>query len=91
MQHVNSEKAELIAKVLAKVVRAKRESMGKSQRMLADEFDFPRSLLSRLENGINEPKLVSVWTISEALQMKTSKLIELVENELPDNFSFVEK
>ena len=91
MQHANTKKSELIFKALAKVIRQEREKQNKSLRVLADEYDIPKSLLSRLENGINEPKLISIWTISEALNMPVSELIKLVENELPENFSLTDK
>ncbi len=91
MQHVNYKNADIIFKALAKVIREQREKQGKSQRLLADECSFQRSLLSRLENGLNEPKLVSIWTIAEALRMKPSNLIKLVESELPKGFSLIEK
>ncbi len=91
MQHANTKKSELIFKALAKVIRQEREKQNKSLRVLADEYDIQKSLLSRLENGINEPKLISIWTISEALNMPISELIKLVENELPENFSLTDK
>lgn len=91
MQHVNFKDSGLIFEAMAKVIRTKREALGKSQRVLADEFAFQRSLLSRLENGVNEPKLISIWTVSEALGLKPSELIKMVENELPDNFSLIDK
>lgn len=91
MQHANTKKSEIIIKALAKVIRQERENQNKSLRVLADEYDIPKSLLSRLENGINEPKLISIWTISEALNMPVSELIKLVENELPENFSLTDK
>lgn len=91
MQHANTKKSEIIFKALAKVIRQERENQNKSLRVLADEYDIQKSLLSRLENGINEPKLISIWTISEALNMPVSELIKLVENELPENFSLIDK
>ena len=91
MQHANTKKSEIIFKALAKVIRQEREKQNKSLRVLADEYDIQKSLLSRLENGINEPKLISIWTISEALNMPVSELIRLVENELPENFSLTDK
>ncbi len=90
MQHVNFENSGLIFEALAKVIRTRRESLGKSQRVLADEFAFQRSLLSRLENGVNEPKLVSIWTVSEALGLRPSELIKMVEDELPEGFSLID-
>ncbi len=91
MQHVNFENSGLIFEALAKVIRTKRESLGKSQRVLADEFAFQRSLLSRLENGVNEPKLVSIWTVSEALGLRPHELIKMVEDELPESFSLIDR
>lgn len=91
MQHANSKKSEIIFQTLAKVIKAEREKQGKSLRLFADEFDIQKSLLSRIENGINEPKLISIWTISEALGIPISKLLKKVENKLPDNFYLIEK
>ena len=91
MQHVNFENSGLIFEALAKVIRTKREALGKAQRVLADEFAFQRSLLSRLENGVNEPKLVSIWTVSEALGLRPHELIKMVEDELPESFSLIDR
>ena len=63
MQHVNSKKAKKIIKVLASILKEERLKQNKSQRLLADEFDIPKSMLSRLENGVNEPKLVSLISL----------------------------
>lgn len=89
MQHVNYKNADIIFKALADVIKEEREKQGKSQRLLADECSFQRSLLSRLENGLNEPKLVSIWTVAEALRMKPSKLMKMVEDKLPNGFSLI--
>ena len=89
MQHQNSKKAEIVFKTLAKVIRREREKQNKSLRILADEYDIQKSLLSRLENGVNEPKLISIWTISEALNMPVSSLLRLVEEELPRGFTLL--
>lgn len=91
MQHLNSKKSEIIFKTLARVIRREREKQNKSLRVLADEYDIQKSLLSRLENGVNEPKLISIWTISEALNISVSELIRMVEEELPEEFSLIDK
>lgn len=91
MQHSNTKKSEIIFQSLAKVIKREREKQNKSLRVLADEYDIQKSLLSRLENGINEPKLISIWTISEALNMTVSELIKLVEEELPEDFSLTDR
>ncbi len=91
MQHSNSKKAEMIYKILGNILRSKRENLNKSQRILADEFYIQKSLISRLENGINEPKLVSLWTLCNALDIKISDLFKEVENSLPVDYSLIEK
>ena len=67
------------------------KKQNKSLRLFADEFDIQKSLLSRIENGVNEPKLISLWTISEALGIPISQLLKKVEKELPKDFSLIEK
>lgn len=87
MQHKENKKAELIFRLLAHELKAEREKQKKSLRILAYEFDIQKSLISRLENGINEPKLISIWTLCEALNIKPSELLKRVEDNLPDEFS----
>ena len=91
MQHKGNKKAELIFRLLAHELKAEREKQKKSLRILAYEFDIQKSLISRLENGINEPKLISIWTLCEALNIKPSELLKRVEDNLPDEFSLIEK
>ena len=91
MQHVNSKKAKIIITLLSQIIKNERIKQNKSQRLLADEFDIPKSMLSRIENGINEPKLISLFSICEALNIKLSNVIRTLEEELPKNFSLIEK
>ena len=90
MQHANSKKSEIIFAILAQQLKQERENQNKSIRLLADEFDIQKSLISRLENGINEPKLISLWTVCEALNIKPSELLKRVEQNLPSEFSLIE-
>ena len=90
MQHANSKKSEIIFATLAQQLKQEREKQNKSIRLLADEFDIQKSLISRLENGINEPKLISIWTLCEALNLKPSELLRRVEENLPCEFSLIE-
>lgn len=91
MRQRESKKADLIFSLLAKELKTEREKQKKSIRLLAYEFDIQKSLISRLENGINEPKLISLWTLCEALNIKPSELLKRVEEDLPEDFSLIEK
>lgn len=91
MRHTNSKKAEIIIELIAQALREEREKLNKSQRVLADEYDIQKSLINRLENGSNEPKIISLWSVCDALDIKISDLIKKVEQKLPANFSLIEK
>lgn len=90
MQHANTKKSSIIFKLLAEELKKERERQNKSLRLLAYEYDIQMSLLSRLENGINEPKLISIWTVSEALGVKPSELLKRIEDKLPEGFSLID-
>ena len=90
MQHKNTKKSQLIFKLLSDEIKQARTSQNKSLRVLADEFDIQRSLLSRIENGINEPKIISIWTICESLGIKPSELFSRIEQKLPDDFTLLD-
>ena len=91
MQHVNTKKSEIIFRILAQELKKEREKKNKSIRTLAYEYDLQISLISRLENCINEPKLISVWSVCEALGIKPSELLQRIENNLPKTFSLFDK
>lgn len=76
---------------MGRLIKEERIRQNKSQRILADEFDIQKSMLSRIEGASNEAKIISLYMICEALGIKLSDLILKVEKELPDDFSFVEK
>jgi len=90
MQHKNPEKAQIVLNTPAEIIREERIAGNKSQRLLADEYDIQKSLLSRIENGLNEPKLISIFTICEALDIKVSVLFKKLEKRLPENFSLID-
>ena len=91
MQHANTKKSNIIFKAFSAVIKEERLKQKKSIRLLADEFDLQKSLISRLENCINEPKLISIWSICEALGIRPSELMKRIEEKLPKEFSLIEK
>ena len=90
MQHKNFYKGKIVLEILGKIIKEEREKMQKSQRLLADEYGVQKSLVNRIENGINEPKFLSLFTISEILGLKPSELMRKIEEKLPENFSMLE-
>lgn len=90
MQHYTGEKLQIVCKAIASIIIEERIRQNKSQRVLADEYDIHKSLLSRLENAKNEPKIMSILTICEALEIKPSEFFKKLEEKLPNDFSLIE-
>lgn len=72
---------------IAHIVKTLRK---KSITKSADEIGMGKSLWADLENGIKDPQLSTLWRIAEGLDIKPSKLIQLAEDYLGDEFSFLE-
>lgn len=72
---------------IAKVVKHHRK---KSITKSADEIGMGKSLWADLENGIKDAQISTLWRIAEGLDIKPHVLIKLVEEELGDDFSFLE-
>lgn len=55
-----------------------------SQEKLAFESNLDRTYISMLERGIHQPTLNSLLALAEALNMKASELVRLVEEEIAE-------
>lgn len=85
-------KSKELATVLGEVIKQIRLKDKKSSiNKFAHEYDLDVGNTSRIENGQTDIKLVTLWKIAEALNIKTSKLISIVENKLGKDFYFYEK
>lgn len=86
---VNKENKKLILKSLAKCTQELRGE--KSQFMLCCENDISSSIISTIEHAKKDPQLTTLFKIAEALNIKASKFVELIEQGLPEDFSMIEK
>mgnify|MGYP004617961393 FL=1 len=83
------EKKKLIMRILGEsVIRLRGE---KSQFILASENDISSSIISTIERGLKDPQLTTFFKIAEALNMKPSELLLEIENQLPKDFSLIDK
>lgn len=90
MQYENEKTLQIIKK-FGEIIKRRRMELKKSQTMLSYEYDLDSGNLSRIETGQITPKLTMMWRISEALEIKLSELIKILENELGENFYTGEK
>ena len=76
-----------LQKAIAKVVR---EHRTKSITKSADEIAMGKSMWADLENGIKDPQFSTLWRIAEGLDIKPHILVKLIEDEVGEDFSFLE-
>lgn len=91
MQQKN-EKTKHLAKVIGQVVSELRVKNSKgSINKFAHEYDLDVGNTSRIENGLTDAKVVTLWKIAEALEMPLSKFIKQVEAKLGKDFHFYDE
>ena len=83
------ENKKIILNILAKHTKELRGD--KSQFILACDGDISVSIISTIERAMKDPQLTTVFRLAEALNIKPSEFIKLIENDLPKGFSLIEK
>ncbi len=85
------EREKFYCKTIGEAIRRIRtEKYKKSAIMFAYENDIPKSTLTRIERGENEPQVITLKKIAEAFGWSMSELFENIEKELPKNFKIYE-
>ena len=73
---------------LGKVIKNQRTLRKKGINKLSFEYDIGNGLLSKLEKGLADTKITTVWKLANAFGYKCSDFIKIVEQELPKDFDF---
>lgn len=73
------------SKTLGLIIGTERVRKGMTQEQLSGLAGISRSHLAALENGQKSPKVETLWKIAEALSVKPSKLIMMVEKRIERN------
>jgi transcriptional regulator with XRE-family HTH domain len=71
----------LDAKLVGKCIKTLRENQKLSQEVLSGFADIGRTHLSAIERGQRKPTLDTFFKISEALNIKPSELMKIIESE----------
>lgn len=86
-----SEKTIYLSQVIGSVLKELREKIpNRSINNVAHEYGLDVGNTSRIENGLTEVKVVTLWKLAEAYGIPLSKLIKMVEKKLPKDFHFFE-
>ena len=90
MQHID-EKTLLLRNILGCIIKQLRLKTGQSGNKFAAEYDIGNGNLSRIENANVDCKFITLWRIAEALNMKPSELVKLLEEKLGDSFKLIDE
>ena len=83
------EKTVKLAQTLGAIIKDLRQNnLQCSINQFAHEYDLDVGNTSRVEKGSIDVKFVTLWKIAEALQIKLSTLVALVEDQLVNDFQF---
>lgn len=84
----NIKKKELLT-ALGTVVFENRSQIKKGINTFSYEYDIGNGLLSRLEKGLIDTKITTLWKLANAFGYnKCSDFVEQIEAKLPDDFNF---
>lgn len=61
---------------VARAIRAHRQSRGLSVKALADAADISKTILGKIESGLGNPSLETLWRIASALDVPLGALID---------------
>ena len=62
--------------IFGKVLREFRKQKGFSQEQLANDADLDRSYISKLETGVYQPSISTLFAISEVLEIDPSIIVK---------------
>ena len=70
----------LDSKIVGSVMREIREKKGISQEVISGLADIGRTHLSAIERGLRKPTLETLFRIADALNIKASEIVAMIEN-----------
>lgn len=68
--------------MVGRVIQSVRENKGLSQEVVSGLADIGRTHLSAIERGVRKPTIETFFRIADALGIKPSALMKLIEDEI---------
>ena len=91
MQDTSSKNLHL-TKCVAEIIRQTRlKQTGLSVTKFAESYGIDKSKVLRAEKAQVHSQLITIWQIANALGMKCSELIALVEEQLGEDFTLIDE
>lgn len=87
----NKDKILIYKDALGKVFSKLRETNNNiSLNQLGLQYDIDKGSLSKLERGIYDCQMSTAWKLAEANGVKFSQLAKMLEDELGEDFTFID-
>lgn len=90
MQEEYKNKRKELAVAISKVVNNLLKQNNKSATLFADEINISKTTILNLKKGILDPQISTIFKISFAFNIKPSKMLELIEKELPEKWDILD-
>ncbi len=90
MQAFENNKKKEFTEALGKVLSQLQKQSNRSVRSIAYEMDMSKTTLLLSEKGLLDPQMTTFCKIAEAFYIKPDKLLQMVYNELPKDWSFID-
>ncbi|MFI3300457.1 MAG: helix-turn-helix transcriptional regulator [Candidatus Gastranaerophilales bacterium] len=84
------DKKKILLEAVAKVVYESRKKKNIGIQLLSYEYDLPSMSLQKIEKGLRDPQLSTIWKIANALDMDFEDFIKKVKKNLPSGFNLFE-
>lgn len=68
--------------IVGRVIQSVREKKGLSQEVVSGLADIGRTHLSAIERGVRKPTIETFFRIADAMDVKPSALMKLIEEEI---------
>lgn len=85
-----NKKKQILCNAIGKVIADLRKDKNKGIILFSSNNDLPSSSLSKVEKGLRDVQITTLWRMANAFGLNFGEFIALVEAELPDGFSFTE-
>jgi transcriptional regulator with XRE-family HTH domain len=69
-----------LKEIFGYILRDLRNNRGVSQQSVADNCDFERVFISRLERGLAQPTLTTIFTLAEFFEIPPEEFVKLVND-----------
>jgi transcriptional regulator with XRE-family HTH domain len=89
MQENYKQKRAELSEALGRVISKLRKAGKHSARSIAYEIELSKSTILLAEQGKLDPQISTFYRLAEAFYIKPDELMKLVQQELPENWNFL--